>query len=109
MNKSIEQFGSGFKRIDSLCKDAGVKYSYETPELGFSFILSRTPIQNVTVNKTEEAVLALLRIHSDYTREQLAESTAKTVRTIQRVLNSLKEKNLIERKGSDKDGIWVVL
>jgi ATP-dependent DNA helicase RecG len=23
LNKSIEQFGSGFKRIDSLCKDAG--------------------------------------------------------------------------------------
>lgn len=92
-----------------MCKDAGVKYSYETSELGFSFVLYRNPIQNVTVNNTEEAVLALLRIHSDYTREQLAESTAKTVRTIQRVLNSLKEKNLIERKGSDKDGIWVVL
>ena len=23
LNKSIEQFGSGFKRINSLCKDAG--------------------------------------------------------------------------------------
>lgn len=29
LNNSIEQFGSGFKRISSLCKDAGVKYSYE--------------------------------------------------------------------------------
>ena len=29
LNKSIEQFGSGFKRIDNLCKNAGVKYSYE--------------------------------------------------------------------------------
>lgn len=29
LNKSIEQFGSGFKRIGSLCKDAGIKYSYK--------------------------------------------------------------------------------
>ena len=28
--KRIEQFGSGFKRIDSLCKDAKVKYKYRT-------------------------------------------------------------------------------
>ena len=29
LNKLIGQFGSGFKRINSLCKDAGIKYSYE--------------------------------------------------------------------------------
>ena len=28
LNKSIEQFGSGFKRINSLCKDAGIHFSY---------------------------------------------------------------------------------
>ena len=27
LNKSIEQFGSGFKRIDSLCRDAGINYA----------------------------------------------------------------------------------
>ena len=32
LSKSIEQFGSGFKRIDSLCKDAGIKYAYENKE-----------------------------------------------------------------------------
>ena len=25
LNRSIEQFGSGFKRIDSLCRDAGIR------------------------------------------------------------------------------------
>lgn len=38
LNKSIEQFGSGFKRINSLCKDAGIKYSYEFSDNGFTFI-----------------------------------------------------------------------
>ncbi len=35
LNKSIEQFGSGFKRINSLCKDARIQFSYESDELGF--------------------------------------------------------------------------
>jgi len=64
--------------------------------------------QNVTVNKTEQAVLALLKMLPDYTREQLADATSKTVRTMQRVLNSLRDKNLITREGSDKDGKWVI-
>jgi len=34
INKSIEKFGSGFERIDSLCKDAGLKYSYDFLKMG---------------------------------------------------------------------------
>ena len=29
--------GSGFKRINSLCKDAGIRFSHESDELGFKF------------------------------------------------------------------------
>lgn len=114
LNNSIEQFGSGFKRIDSLCKDARVKYSYEATDEGFKLFLYRTQnvtvndTQNVTVNKTEQTVLALIKVHPDYTREQLAEASSKTVRTMQRVLNSLRDKDLIAREGSDKDGRWII-
>ena len=118
LNKSIEQFGSGFKRIDSLCKDAHVKYTYESGKIGFKFILFRRSDeknvtvnvpQNVTVNKTEQAVFALLREHPEYTRDELAEKTSKTVRTIQRTVDSLREKGLIERIGSDKTGQWKII
>ncbi|MCQ2531034.1 MAG: putative DNA binding domain-containing protein [Lachnospiraceae bacterium] len=116
LNNSIEQFGSGFKRISSLCKDAGVKYSYEATPEGFKLTFYRKRLDNVTandtanvtVNKTEQAVLTLLEMHPNYTREQLADATSKTVRTMQRVLNSLRDKNLISREGSDKDGYWIV-
>ncbi len=119
LNKSIEQFGSGFKRIDSLCKDARVKYAYESGKAGFKFTLFRKTVdkdgnvtvnvpQNVTVNKTEQAVYALLKDYPDFTREQLADKTAKTVRTIQRTLDSLRDKGLIERIGSDKNGQWII-
>ena len=73
LSKSIEQFGSGFKRIDSLCKDAGIKYSYERSDNGFKLIFYRqqliSDIPNVTydvtyenaLNITEQAVLAVLK------------------------------------------------
>ena len=110
LNKSIEQFGSGFKRIDSLCKDAHVKYTYESGKIGFKFILfRRSDEKKVTVNKTEQAVFALLREHPEYTRDELAEKTSKTVRTIQRTVDSLREKGLIERIGSDKTGQWKII
>lgn len=122
LNKSIEQFGSGFKRINSLCKDANVKYSYEISENGFTFVffrktqkvsLSNGKIEsnaavNVTLNKTEQSVYNLLVKNPDYTRKELADATSKTVRTIQRTLDSLRKKDLIERIGSDKSGYWKV-
>ena len=125
LNKSIEQFGSGFKRINSLCKDAKIRYSYQVSDLGFTFIIywntessakkindndvTANVTVNVTLNKTEQAVYNLLVINQNYTRDELAEATSKTVRTIQRVLDSLKAKDLIERVGSDKTGCWKIL
>lgn len=41
-----------------------------------------------------------------YTRQELAEATSKSLRTIQRTLDSLREKDLIERIGSDRSGYW---
>ncbi len=118
LNNSIEQFGSGFKRIDSLCKDSKVKYSYEANEYGFKLIFYRkndglhindNDINYVNLNSTEEAVYNLLNKNPAYTRDQLAQSTSKTTRTIQRVLDSLRKKNLIQRIGSDKDGHWKIM
>lgn len=124
LNKSIEKFGSGFKRIDSLCRDVGLKYSYEFGQNGFKFIIKRnllpTNIVNVTsdvssdvtsdknLNETEKTILILLRNKPDSSRDELAEKSYKTVRTVQRILNSLRDKGYIERKGSKRHFIWKV-
>lgn len=120
MNKSIEQFGSGFKRIDSLCKDEKIKYSYEATDIGFTFIIYRK-LNNIVhsnktlkvnnqlkLTKTEKLILNLLQINPNYTRDELAEAISKTVRTVQRGLDSLRDKGLIVREGSDKSGYWVI-
>lgn len=115
--KRIEQFGSGIKRIDSLCKDAGIRYSYENDELGFMFILHRSHDKSVTIdvttdvtlNETEKSVLVLLKNNPVQTREELAEQISKTVRTVQRALNGLRDKGYIQRIGSKADNTWEVL
>jgi len=120
LNKSIEKFGSGFKRIDSLCKDAGLKYSFDFLKNGFLFKVYRKNLpgpenvtvdvtRNVTLNKSEQLVLDILQIHPEYTRADLAASISKTTRTVQRILNSLRDKKVIERVGSDKTGYWKIL
>lgn len=131
LNKSIEQFGSGFKRINSMCRDAKVKYAYEVLDTGFTFIFYRKAKnvfmgekaekkENGTVdgtvdgtvknslNKTEQAVYNLLERNPYFTRQELVENTSKSLRTIQRTLDSLREKKLIERIGGDRFGHWEV-
>ena len=121
LSKSIEQFGSGFKRIDSLCKDAGIKYSYERGDNGFKLIFYRpqliSDIVNVTydvtygnaLNITEQAVLAVLKQNPVSSREDIAEKVSKTVRTVQRALVSLTEKGYIRRVGAKKNSTWELL
>ena len=121
MSKTIEQFGSGFKRIDSLCKDAGIKYTYERSDNGFKFIIYRpkliSDIPDVTydvtyekaLNITEQTVLMVLKQNPEISREEIAERVSKTVRTVQRALVSLTEKGYIRRVGAKKNSTWEVL
>lgn len=120
LNKSIEKFGSGFKRINSMCKDAGLEYSYESGRNGFKFIINRKPLssdianvtKNVTsdkeLNNTEKTVLALLKKKPNASRDYLAEKTNKTIRTVQRTLNSLRDKGYIERVGAKQKTVWKI-
>ena len=104
-------------RINSLCRDSGIKYSYENTKNGFKFIIYRPVIQSdnpsvtldVTLNGTEMSVLAILKQKPDSSREEIANRISKTVRTIQRALNSLGEKGYIVRIGSKQIPKWRVL
>lgn len=117
LNNSIEQFGSGFRRIDGLCRDAGIKYSYENTLNGFKFVIYRQRIQSdipsvtldVTLNGTEISVLAILKQKPDSSRDEISTQIAKTIRTVQRTLDSLREKGYIERTGSKQKPVWKIL
>ncbi len=110
--KWIEKSGSGLKRVATLCNDAGIKYSFENSELGFKAIILRSLPGNATtevvLTEIEMTLLELLKQNPVQTRDELAEKVCRTVRTVQRVINSLRGKGLLERTGARKRGSWVV-
>ncbi|WP_231562213.1 winged helix-turn-helix transcriptional regulator [Veillonella montpellierensis] len=61
------------------------------------------------MNKTEKKVLELLIEDQSFTSIELSEKIGVTKRTIEIVFKSLQEKNMIERIGSKRDGIWIVI
>ena len=111
--RAIEAWGTGFKNAYALCNDANIKCSYEKELDGFWFILYRKNVTtNITINDTikltelEQLVLNEIELDPYVTREKMEKKYGRSSRTFQRVLDSLKEKKMIERKGSNKTGYW---
>ena len=88
-DKSIEQFGSGFKR----------KIQSDIPSVTL----------DVTLNGTEMTVLMILKQKPDSSREEIADKISKTTRTVQRALDSLRQKGYIRRIGPKQTPTWEVL
>ena len=124
MCKAIEQFGSGFKRVDSLCEDFNVEYTYKMLKTGFEFTFLRQRIDNnmeakpkKVVERVKEGALSqgaittlnLLRENPSYTRDDLAKIMSKHVRTIQRYLDELSDNGYVMRVGAKKKGIWEII
>lgn len=118
-NKTIEAFGTGFKRVFDLCNSNNVKYSYKNEGLGFSFIFERRETNllhhNDKVNDRINDVLTesekgiydyILENNTIKNAAILAEKLNKSVITIQRGLKKLVDLNLVERVGSNKTGYW---
>ncbi len=62
----------------------------------------------VNVGEAEQKALRVLSKNGNATAKRLAEILAVTPRHAERILKSLREKNLIRRVGSDKSGHWEV-
>ena len=73
--------------------------------------LASTPRQNgiVKLMNGVEKVLDILKKNPNATIKMISNEADLSVRTIQRILVSLKENDLLIRSGSDKTGYWEVL
>ncbi len=118
--KDVETFGSGIRKIYSLCGSAGVEITYTNTDTDFTIMFSREdrnkwPLSgqkggqiNDYISELEQFVLSCLRDTPQMTNAELIAKTGKSQRTITRVLSALKGKGLIVREGSKKTGYWQV-
>lgn len=62
----------------------------------------------VKIVETEKQILQLVMNNPNITQREIAEKIKLTEKTVKRNMNKLKEKNILERIGSDKTGYWKI-
>ena len=104
----IKKYGRGVFEITDNYIKCKIPFDKKALELSNKNVGSNVGL-NVGLNKTEKAVLGLLIENSDRTADMIATEIGVTKRTIERALASLQKKGKIERMGSKRDGMWVVI
>lgn len=114
--KRLESFGSGLKKVGLICEDSGVSVDYDMGDDYFSFSFKRKAVnvvnnvvKDVVLNETELSVLKLLKKDGKNTAETVARQIGKSPRTAQRIIDALRVKGLVSRRGNRKNGFWEVL
>ncbi len=119
----IEKYGTGMKRIFSICDGYGViPPRFNNLGNGFEVVLFKEKLKdnatvsatvNATVNATvsdrQKQIIGKIANYKNITINQLAEFCDVSRDTIIRDIKKLKELKIIERIGSDKTGYWEIL
>ena len=63
----------------------------------------------IELNETEQKVYNCIKKNENITISALADKISIGDRQVMRVLNSLKDKNIIRREGSNKNGVWKII
>ena len=119
--KDIERWGSGFKRIVDECKAAGVRVTFENIKTGFvvTFYRPKVKIVSEEAKKGEglseglseglKALLAAIKLSPGIKAKDLSPRlNGRPIKTIERQIKVLIERNLIERRGSRKTGGYYI-
>jgi len=108
--KLVEQLGSGVQRILK-------KYDRSIFIFSPNFLKVNFPLENVgenvgvktiKLNNTQKIIISLINQDKYITQVEISEKLNKNIRTIERNMKKLQEKNLIVRVGSDTAGYWNV-
>ena len=124
LSEDVEAYSSGLKNVYNECKTYHTEVSYEKYKEGFSFIFKRQNGSNGInlgsndtnlggnpkneISEDETIVLKILETNPMTTIHDLKEKINKSERSVQRILNRLKENGRIERIGGTR-GFWKVI
>ena len=117
--RALEQFGSGFKRINDTCKKNNVDFTFDSTRIGFTFTFIRSEnnfskaFSNSShvksdISAIENEVLKLINDNNEITQSQIADRINRSVRMVKRYTSNLKEKGYLDRVGTDKTGSWII-
>ena len=101
-DKSCFKFMEHFLRVTFKYRENPFNYKNITPNNGVI-----TGVKNINVN--EQIILDFIIKNPNISQKEISEKSKIPYRTVQRLIASLKSKNLIERVGSNKTGYWKLL
>lgn len=118
--KDVEKSGTGFKRVNELCKNQNIKWSFKNSAYGFYFTFFRNSIENQINNKsinhghedlnnTELFIYELINKNVKIKKSEIVKVTGLSERTIQRYISSLTKKGYVIRIGNNQAGYFEIL
>lgn len=111
----VEQLGTGIIRILKVYEKDVYEFSQNFIRVNFNFndysMLEPKSKKNYNydLNKTQNDIIMLIKEDSGITQKELCEKMNVARTTITKNLKTLKNKNYIQRIGSDKSGYWKVI
>lgn len=123
-SKDMESFATGLKRIQDACDKVGCRVEFYSDDYGFTVRfyrhcgegwgseMSAKPGTNGTHNGThndqyyESKIIALIKENNKITRKQMASELSLSLRTVQRIINSM---DTITFVGSGRGGHWEII
>lgn len=105
----IESWGRGTQRIIDECITEGLPIPVYEYKMGFLYLIFSNERVNERVNElseTEKKVYLILKEKPNIIQKQLAQEMNYTEQYIRKIIKVLKDKEMIERIGSDKNGYW---
>jgi len=115
----VETWGRGIEKICEACKSHGVpmpEYTLHLEDIMVKFtplIQSKVPNESDgtldgTLNCTsEERVLSIIRKNSRITQTEIAAKIGCSERKVKRIMKAMIDKDMIERIGGRKMGLWI--
>lgn len=108
----IESWGRGTQRIIDKCVTEGLPTPVYEYKMGFLYLVFSNERVNERVNElseTEKKVYLILKERPNIIQKQLAQEVNYTEQYIRKIIKVLKDKEMIERIGSDKNGYWKII
>ena len=129
MTAFLESWGTCVSRMVDACKAVGLPELEYGTDGGFVWIIFKRPnsvikqVEATSITKNEPTneptnellsvrqkdIIAAIRLKPSITREELADITKISLATIKREITTLRNKGYINRDGSNKNGLWILL
>ena len=109
-SKDVEKSGTGFQRVDEICKEQNVNWTFRKEGYGFFFEFlrknSRVTQADQKLSDTEKQIYSLIAAKIGISKNEIAQEVDKSEKTVQRAINNLISNGLVIRVGSNKNGYW---